>query len=177
MNDNTLPQQHIWGQTNLPSEKSDLLEKIKPDMIVTEIKHKLMGEYFDQKIGEWVKNKVLADRSISEIGAEEIATLILSVCSQNTSLGNLKDDEIRKIALGTQYSAIESMINNWEEYGIKNRSQIEYISRIVLNLTFITLKQSQNEGIRSLLKGTTQEVKTINEGGQKQGGIISRLWR
>jgi len=46
------------GQTQR-GDKADLLEKIRPDAIVEVIRHKLMGEQFNQETKKWVKIEAL----------------------------------------------------------------------------------------------------------------------
>ena len=73
--------------------KADLLDKIRPNEIVEEVRHKLLGE---QNInGKWTKVQALKELAISEEGAWTIASLMLTASSQNVSLSKLKDHEIK----------------------------------------------------------------------------------
>ena len=133
----------------LPSERADLLDKIKPTEIVDTIFHKLLGE--TEINGQWVKIKSLQNKSLSLRGAWDISTLMLPVSSQNVSLGKLKDNEIRKRALSIARTAQHMCLRNWLEYNIKGTDQLRFVHDIVFSNTFITLKQSEGEGIRRLL--------------------------
>jgi len=64
-------------------------------------------------------------------------------------------------------------LDNWKAYGIKNGDQLHFINQIVLSNTLITLKQSENEGIRKLLMGTIQEQNLSSS--QSSGGGLSAL--
>lgn len=153
------------------SEKADLLEKIRPDAIVEVIQNKLMGLEF--KNGEWKENEALKRRALSKEGATDIANLMLSVSSQNVSISKLKDDEIKLRTKQIAKTAQRMCLNNWREYGISNEDQLFFVNEIVVSNTLITLKQSENEGIRRLLMGTIaeQSLSSTQSGGGVFGGL------
>jgi len=155
------------------SEKADLLEKIRPDLIVEVIQNKLMGKEF--KNGVWVINEALQKRALTEEGATEIANLMLGVSSQNVSISKLKDDEIKKRTSAICETAQMMALDNWKAYGIKNGDQLHFINQLVLSNTLITLKQSENEGIRKLLMGTIQE-QNLSSSQSSGGGILKGLF-
>lgn len=141
-------------------EKADLLDKIKPDLIVEVIRHRLMGEELIN--GKWTKVENLQRRSITRAGAWDISNLMLSVSSQNVSLSKLDDKTIRRRALSVANTAQEMALRNWKEYGIKGIDQLGFIHEIVFSNSLITLKQPEGEGIRKLLQGTTSESRIVN---------------
>ena len=154
--------------------KADLLDRIRPDAIVEIIQNKLMGKEF--KNGEWVDNPILKRRALTEQGAFEIANLMLSVSSQNVSISKLKDDEIKKRTREIVVTAQCMALDNWRDYGIKHCDQLRFIHQIVISNTLITLKQSENEGIRKLLMGTIQE-QSLNQTANNGGGVLINLFR
>jgi hypothetical protein len=135
----------------LPSEKADLLDKIQPNLIVTDIFHRLLGEV--EINGQWIKDAELQSRALTKKGAWDIATLMMPVSSQNVSLSKLKDNEIRLRALSIAKTAQFMCLRNFREYGIKGTEQLHFVHEIVFSNTFITLKQPEGEGIRRLLAG------------------------
>ena len=143
----------------IKSDKADLLDKIKPDLIVEVIRHKLMGEEFLNN--KWIKIPSLQNRAISELGAWEISNLMLSASSQNIALSKLKDHEIRYRTLSIIKTAQHMAIRNWREYGITGSDQLEFIHEIVMTNTFITLKQPEGGGIRALIQNTTSENRQV----------------
>lgn len=163
---------YVYGQQIMPSEKADLLEKIKPDAIVEQMYYNLQGIYWEN--GKQVVQK--DGRRISERGAWDMRTLMLSASSQNVALSKLKDEEIKKITLRTVRTALQMCLRNWKEYGIKGTDQLCYVLSIVHTNTLITLRQSENEGIRSLIKGTTTEVRNVNSE-EKKPSILGRFIR
>jgi len=142
----------------LPSEKADLLDKIQPTFIVELIEHALLNEVLMN--GQWVKAEWSKEgESFTKLGAHEIKTLMLPVSSQNVSLSNLKDSEIRARALSIAKTNQERCLRNWKEYGIKSPDQLALAHELVFSNSFITMKQPQQEGIRRLLKDTmTAEI-------------------
>ena len=159
------------------SDKADILDRIKPDLIVEIIRHKLMGEELID--GKWVALPNLQNRSLSEVGAWDIANLMLPVSSPNVSISKLKDEEIKARSLSIARTAQHLCLKNWKEYGISGTDQLEFVHQIVFSNTFITLKQPQDGGIRDLIKGIAQEstVTTRSEGNQDKRGFFRRNGR
>lgn len=174
------PSNFQQGNAYLPSmtrnsEKADMIDKINPAEIVEIIRHRLLGENFVN--GNWVKVPELANRALTDIGAWDIANLMLPVSSRNTAISKLKDADIRKRTVSICKTAQYMCIENWEEYGIKGTDQLWFVHEIIFSNTFITLKQNENGGIRDLIKGTSSEVKTFstNQEQHKRGfGLFRR---
>lgn len=169
-----LPQQSYAPPLALPSEKADLLDKIRPNLIVQEIFHRLLGE--EEINGTWTPHPALKEKALSFVGAWNIATLMLPVSSQNVSLSKLKDNEIRARALSIAKTAQRMCLRNWKEYGIRGTDQLNFVHEIIFSNTFITLKQPQEEGIRKLLSNTmTGEILPPEQ--TQAGGMIQSLFR
>lgn len=158
--------------TQIKSDKADMIDKIQPEDIVDKIRHKLMGEELIN--GKWIKNTLFESRAITEIGAWEIASIMLGVSSKNVALSKLSDDEIRNRTVEIVRTVQHMCIKNWLEYGIKGTDQLEFIHQIVMSNTFITLKQPEGAGIRELIKGTVQENRTYTN--QEEPRKRFRLW-
>ena len=155
--------------------RADLLDKINPDKIVNTIKNKLMGRELDSKTRQWKDNPILKVNAVSELCANEMCNLILSVSNSNTAISKLKDQEIRKRAYSITCTAMAMMLAGWVKYGINNTAQLRYIADIIYSLTFITMKQADNEGIRKMIVGTRSEIHSIQdapEGGRR--GLFGR---
>ena len=86
---------YIPSSGGIRDSKADLLEKIRPDIIVEVIRNKLMGKEFNESTKRWETSAVQQKFSLTEEGATQIANLMLGVSSQNVSLSNLKDHEIK----------------------------------------------------------------------------------
>jgi hypothetical protein len=149
------------------SDKADLLERIKPDLIVEIIRHRLLGEELVD--GVWEKVEAFKDRALSEKGAWEISNLMLPVSSQNVSISKLTNDEIRERTFNIAREAQLLCIKNWKEYGIVGADQLGLVHQIVFSNTFITLKQPEGEGIRKMLMGTIQEQNLRQDSHEKKG--------
>jgi hypothetical protein len=127
-----------------PTEKASVIERITPEHIIEELRHKLMGEIFLNDKRKWIQSPVLMFNAISERGAWDISNLLLSICNQNTALSKLDDKTIRKRAYAITEVAVKMMISNWTSYKITNTAQLNYIADIVYSLTLITLKMSED---------------------------------
>ena len=168
-----ITQSPYFQPTIMPSEKADLFDKINPADIIEVIKFQLQGYEYDAQQMKWIKRFT---KGLTELGAFEIATLMLSVSSKNVAISKLDDMEIRERTKNIHKEAMRLCIRNWREYGITGADQIGLVSQIVVSNTFITLKQPEGAGIRELLKGTTQEVRNISESPKKQG-MLSGIFR
>ena len=124
--------------------KADLLDKINPDRIVEDIKQRLMGREFDRKTKTWKVNPFLKENAVSELCANDMAILVLSVSNPNVSISKLNDKEIRRRAYSVMETAIKMLLAKWEEYDITNSAQIRYVAEIVFSIAFITMKQKRN---------------------------------
>jgi len=172
------PQQQVGGiappMAFPTTDKADLLEKIRPDLIVEVIRNRLLGKELVD--GSWVKQEYLQERALTEKGAWDIANLMLGVSSQNVSISKLKDEEIRERALSIAKTAQYMCLKNWKEYGIKGADQLFFIHELVFSNTFITLKQPEGEGIRKMLMGTMSE-QTLKSEGAAKNSILDRFRR
>ncbi len=161
--------------TTMPSDKADLLDKIKPDLIVEIVMHKLQGEELVK--GKWTKIPQLQDRSLTYRGAWDIGNILLGVSSQNVSLSKLNDDEIRMRTLSVCKTVQLMCLKNWKEYGIKGTDQLRFIHEIVMSIAFITMKQPEGEGIRNLIKGVRTENATYSGDLADKKGVLGGLFR
>jgi hypothetical protein len=168
------PQNAYYQPVIQASEKADLFDKINPQDIIETLKYLLMGYSFDRNKQEWYKNKWA--NGLSERGATEITTLMLSVSNKNVAISKLNDSEVRMRTKEIHKEAIRMALRNWKPYGINGPDQIGLISQIVVSNTFITLKQPENAGIRELIKGTTQESRMITESPERKG-VLGSLFR
>lgn len=151
-------------------DKADLLDKIRPDEIVEVIRNRLLGKEFIND--KWVEIPALKNRALTELGAWDISTLMLSVSSRNVSISKLKDQEIRARALNICKQAQVMCLKNWKEYGIQGIDQLGFVHELVMSNTLITLKQPEGEGIRKMIMGTISENLSKNTiGEEKTGGL------
>lgn len=159
---------------NIPrtDNKADLLDKIRPEEIVEEIKQRLMGKEWNDQKGEWVLNPVLRDVSLTELGACSISNLIFPASTRNVSISNLDDDEIKKRLISIIRTAMKMCLDNYAEYGITSTSQFYFVKEIVYTNTLVSLKQPENEGIRRLLNSVISENRSVNTFGEERRGIL-----
>jgi len=166
----------VYGNQSIASDRADLLDKIKPEQLIIEIRYRLMG--FHNVNGTWIKDPNLKDKGISYEGAWEISNLLLPIASQNNSLTDLEEDDVRKRTIEIIKTSIIMCVANYREYGIFNTSQLRYVKEIIHSTTFLTLKQSQNEGIRDLIRNTSKYTSSPNgRVDSDKGNWIKRLMR
>lgn len=152
---------HIAGQI-----KADLIDKIKPEVMVEIIRNRLLGRELTNQ--GWIDVPALRDRRLTEVGAWEIANLMLGVSSINVSISKLDNTEIKKRLKSIARSAQLMLVANWQKYGLKNTAQQYYVHEIVFSNTLAVLKQADTASIQELLKGTIHEARSYGSGEQKE---------
>jgi len=178
-----VPQLAQDQQSYIPSgnyqgnNKADLLEKIKPDLVVEVMRNKLLGMRFDENEKKWIKIEALQQFALTELGAEQIANLMLSVSTQNTSISLLKDREIKDRVMSLCKTAQYMLLENWKEYGIKRPSQLNFVHEIIFSNSLVILKQPENEGIRKLLSGTINESRVTHTQQEQQNAGLFGMFR
>lgn len=155
------------------SDRADLLDKINPAPIVEIIRHKLLGEELIN--GKWTPIPALINRRLSDVGAWELANLILSASTISASISKFKDVEIKRRAYSIAVTAQIMACENWIAYGIKYVSQFYFIHEIVFTNTLAVLKQADEASIQELLKATIMENRNIQT--EKKEGFSSKVRR
>lgn len=166
------------GSTNIyPDSKGDLLEKIQPEKAVEVIKQTLMGKTWNEETGKWEENIALKNNALTESGAMMVAGLIYPACSQNAALSDLKEEKITKRICNIKETLLRELLDNHLDWGIKSQAQIYYIADIAHTIIWVSLTQSEREGIRRLLNSTISESRNVNTYGEERGlfgGIFRR---
>jgi len=139
--------------------KAELIDKIKPEAMVEIIRNRLLGKEWDNN--KWIDVEALKDRRLTEVGAWEIANLMLGVSSINISISKLNDREIKERAYRIARSAQYMMISNWRRYGIFNTAQFYYVHEIIFSNTLAVLKQADEASIQELMKATVYETRQV----------------
>ena len=166
------------GGYPMVDSKADLLEKIDPGKAVLIIKNVLMGLSFDENTNKWIPNNSLLQFSLTEFGATIVAGLMYPASSQNSSLSNLKEERIHKRIVGIQKALVKDMLDYHSEMGIKSVAHLFHIASIVYTHIWVSLTQSENEGIRRLLNSTISESRNVSTyGEEKKGGILGLIRR
>jgi len=160
----------------MPSDKADLYDKIRPEDIVESIKYLLMGYEFDKRRRTWAFNSAYKEIALTEIGANQISTLLLPVSNKNVSISKLTDEEIRNRVKMLNRTGMKMCLRNWKEYGIRSPEQFYFVKEIIISIAFITLKQPEGAGVRTFIQGVTQEHRMVNEV-QKKEGVIGAIFR
>lgn len=142
-----------------PSNKSDLLEKIKPELVAEAIRQRLLGRELIN--GSWIDIPALKSRRLSETGAFEISNLILGTSSLNVSISKWDSQKINKRLRGITKSLMINLLSNWQEYGIKDASQYYFIKEIVFTNCMGVFNQADGASIQELLKGTVSENRYV----------------
>jgi len=168
------PQSFGGGLPQMPKgDRADLLDKIKPEIAVDLVRHRLMGEELVD--GMWKKVPALEKRALTQVGAWELSNMMLATATINTTISKLDNTEIKnrllRISKTTQYLCV----TNWTKYGIKNTSQLWFVHEVIFTNALVVLKQADGASIQELLKGTVTENRNINSGEPQNKGKLRRF--
>ena len=163
-----------YQPTIMSSEKADLFDKIRPDVIVETLKYQLMGFAFNKKTKNWEQNPVMKGVALTELGATQIATFMLPVSSQNVAITRLNSQDITGRIKCLIREVMRSCLRNWKEYGMINPSHFHLVKSVVMSNSLVSLKQPENAGVREFIKGTTSEQRLIQE--NQSSGRFGGLW-
>jgi hypothetical protein len=155
-------------------DRADLIDKLKPDLIIEVIRHRLMGELLQDNV--WIKVPELQDRSLSEKGAWDLSNLMLGTANLNVSMSMLDDYEIKNRLKSICRTAQYLCVANWQKYRVINKSQLYFVNDILFTNGLVVLKHAQDAGFQMLLKGTVTENRMVSEPLSKPG-LLSRLKR
>jgi hypothetical protein len=161
----------------MPSEKSDLYDKIRPEEVIETVKYLFMGYQYDKMKQQWILNPLMSSIALSEVGANHLTTLLFPVSNKSVSISKLTDNEIRERTKSLNRTAMRMCLYYWYEYGIKSPATLFYVKEVILSISFITLKQPEDAGVRKFIQGSTQENKIIQEQPKKEGGFSAMFRR
>lgn len=157
----------------MPSEKSDLYDKIRPEDVIEMMTYYLMGYRYSPQKMIWEYDSRLETISLSFVGASRIATLLYSVSNKSTSISKVDDEYIRRRTKSMIRTIMFDCLYHWEEFGIKSPTTFYYLKDLAVAIISIILKQPEGAGVRGLIMGVSQEVKNIQETPKKEGFIGS----
>jgi len=153
----------------MPSERADVIDKIQPGKVVEEIRMRLLGK--TEINGMWVAQPFMKNRALSEVGAWEIALLMLPASSQNTAMTKLNSNQIRSRLLNLAKTAQCMCLRNWKEYNIKGIDQLKFVHEIVFTNTLASLNQPEGEGMRRFVGNISSG--DIGYSQDEQGGLTA----
>lgn len=166
-----------YQPTIMSSEKADLFDKIRPDVIVETLKYQLMGFSYNKNKQCWEKNPAMSKIALTELGATQIATFMLPVSSQNVAITKLNAQEISGRIQALMREVMRTCLRNWKEYGMITPAHFSLVKSVVLSNTLVTLKQPENAGVRQFIQGTTNEQRVISENQSSSGGLFGLIRR
>lgn len=158
--------------------RADVMKEIRPEETVEILFHKLMGERYVN--GRWEKLKHMERLALTEVGAWDIASLLLGISNKNTSYSNLTEKEIKWRVLRIADAAQEMMLSNWQDYGIKTTNQLRFVNEIIMSIALVTLKQAESAGMRNAVMRTQTEIhSTMQQQAMPSQSFISKMlnWR
>ena len=111
----------------------------------------------------------MKNRALSQVGAWEIALLMLPASSQNTAMTKLDKGQIRARLLNIAKTAQCMCLRNWKEYNIKGIDQLKFVHEIVFTNTLASLNQPEGAGMRNFVGSVSSG--DIGYQQEEQGGM------
>lgn len=156
------------------NDRADLVEKIKPELIIFRIKNELMGKI--EVDGAWVVDPNLKDLALTPQGASQVAQFMLGSSTLNISLSKLEEHKIQMRVIDIVDSLQWLLLSNWRKFGIHNVAQIKHVTTIVQNNTMAIFHQALKGSIQDLIKNTTTQ-KMGDPIMQRKDGLGSKIRR
>lgn len=155
--------------------RADVMKEVRPEDTVEFLFHKLMGERFVN--GRWERLAHANHLALTEVGAWDIACLLLGISNKNITYSNLTDKEIKWRVLRISETAQDMMLANWTEYGIRSATQLEFVNELVVSTSLATLKQAKDAGMRNAVMRTQTEIhSTMQQQAMPSAGFLSKLF-
>lgn len=178
----SLQRQAVEGEQNMNATammnnqqqiQAALVEQINPNKILKEIELTLLGQE-DDGYGniKQVRKALMNDKGISDM-----ILITKSIVNQNTIMSALKEDEIGKLMENVTDDIIDKLTLNWKEYGIKDKTDLDTIHNIIVNMSFPALKRALFGGERGFLSKITVENISSTPRNQlpKKQGFLDRF--
>jgi len=111
------------------------------------------------------KDEVLDDHAIlNKRGINAIMAKFRDVVDKNQSLSQYNAKEIKQLMMDFHEDLARELVQNWEEYGIDNRSQADTIMTMVTNPVYSIYKRAQGGKTLEILGEVPQDItKTTDE--------------
>lgn len=163
------------GSPNMsaPQDRADILRSISPEKHPELMRKRMLGiETLDDGSERQIKLPDVC--KLSEVGAWDLTTSMLSVGSIGTSISKLNDKEIKMRVHKITKEALYKSLARWRVYNINDVSMFYTIKEMAFTQALVVLKQADEASIQELLKGVVHENRNIT-GEIKQPGKLRRL--
>lgn len=156
-----------------PSDRADILRAISPERHPELMRSRFLGEALDSN-GNPVKVTLPDICKLSEVGAWDITTTMLSVGSIGTSISKLDDKEIKQRLHRIVKEVLYKSLARWRVYNINDVSMFYTIKEVIFTQGLTVLKQADDASIQDLIKAVKHEQ--LNYSGEiKREGRLRRM--
>lgn len=179
---NDLQRQNIDAETSMQAPyllnqqqavQAAIIEQTNPYKVLREIELRLKGK--DERPDGTIQK--VSEPLMNDLGIGRMRSLLSSVINQITILSFLENDEIGRIMVKLGDDIGDSLELNWKEFGITDKTILDYIVDICLIPTFMTLKRAYKQSEKNWLNKAV--IENINTSPrmmpQKKEGFWSRL--
>jgi len=113
---------------------------------------------------------------MNETGVKSVMAVFRGTVDKNQALSNYSSGEIQNVMMDFHETLVRDLIQNWERYGIQNRSQLDEIVGIVTNNVYSVLKRAEDGMTLEELADSSEEVSQTNiDHNNDNGGLIGGL--
>lgn len=185
------PQQVSYQQTPVTQDEvyaniiqeervRNIIQQISPQSYLNDIRMLIKGYYYNETNKRWERvddsipepSPLLVSRFISYLG---------SIVSNNTTLGNLSDNQINKIMKLIIEWVVDDLNSNAEEYGLgSSYTERTRIGHIICNSTFMTMNRALNGQEARRMWGSLSLLENMGMGGNqpKKGAMdFLKFWK
>jgi hypothetical protein len=131
--------------------EAGIIKELSPKKVLEQIYMKLKGYEYDYEKQDYFK---IAEPLMNDKGISKYISILGSVISDIVTFSNYKADEINNLTLYVCEKAIPTIHINYQEYGIKDKSDLQIIDIQIFNLTLAAFKKAMGAGDRNVVRGT-----------------------
>jgi len=181
------PQQETYPTQSYvapPQERNEeaaeigIIRELSPKKVLEQLRMNLKGFFWDYVDKKYVKVDGF-EPLLNDKGIAKYLSIMSAVITDLVTFSNYRDDEINRLVLFVCDKVIPTIHINYNEYGIKEKSDLQIIDVQIFNLTLAAFKKAVGAGDRNVVRGTISESimnRPNNQGGYpEKRGFLSKI--
>ena len=138
------------------SAEIGIIKELSPRKVLEQLRMNLKGKFYDHDKGDWVKVEGM-EPLMNDKGISKYLSIMSGVVTDLVTFSHYEKDEVPALVQYVCDKAIPTIHINYQEYGIKDKSDLQILDIQIFNLTLAAFKKAVGAGDRNVVRGTVQE--------------------
>ena len=152
-----------------------IIKELSPRKVLEQLRMNLKGKFYDYDKKEYISIEGF-EPLMNDKGITKYLSIVSSVITDLVTFSNYKPDEIMAYVEYICSRVIPVIHINYQEFGIKSKSDLPIIDVQLFNLTLAAFKKAVGGGDRNVIRGTVSESMATRMGyGTQPQGRFARL--